>query len=106
MKEKLFCKKCKVVELDKYNYALLNNTKPQKHPILCCKGCHSLYCYYDNEFMLYMGDENTLIANIDSPKNNSIKCECGSLACKANLPSRTKDAYWCPDCHKLYFIKH
>lgn len=78
------------------------DTEKPKTVMLHCEECNKLF-YISGPFLVPIGQYDHLIANIDSPANNSIKCECGGNACYAGPCSWNAKYYWCPDCKKLYY---
>ena len=89
--------------------ALLEYGEWKNGMLYICPECGRLYAhYYEIDELVFLGDEYTLISNIDSPnKDNSNKCKncgCASFSCGASFGENNKHWYYCPVCTNLDFI--
>lgn len=66
-----------------------------------CPECRDLFFKSKTHCVpMYLGNEDILIANIDSPKNHSIKCpNCGKQAVLATAEDDSRRNYFCVDCY-------
>lgn len=85
------------VELKKYR---TKQYKKRKIDLYICPKCNTLYYKSDSYCVpMLLGNESTLISNIDSP-SDTIKCRCGKNAFLANV-SGTEKKYLCLDCFSM-----
>ena len=99
---KSYCEneKCYEKEILLEEYKEINQGK-----LLICPECSTLY-YHNTEFNILarLNEESFLISNIDSPKNNSIDCECGELMHRASDWNDSGYAwFYCLKCNHMYF---
>jgi len=90
------------IKLEKYREKTHNKIKRY---LYICPTCRDLYFKSATHCVpMYLGEESIIIANIDSPQNNSIECpNCGKTAVRANPDGQTNKHYFCNDCFTFVY---
>lgn len=110
--KKFICKneKCNGKELESYMEVKYDIWKEplsaiETGELMICPECSTLYLKDKQDILVQLEDESFLISNIDSPVNNSIKCDCGGKMCRASKFLLEYAWFICPDCHRMLYAK-